>query len=42
MQESRRSDVAEARENCRSRRALYSTQLVSAMSMGKILRQALP
>lgn len=39
VQEARRSDVAEARENCRSRRALYSTQLVSAMSMGKPLRR---
>lgn len=36
VQEARRSDVAEARENCRSRRALYSTQLVSAMSMGAL------
>lgn len=42
VQEARRSDVAEARENCRSRRALYSAQLVSAMRMGKPLRQPLP
>lgn len=33
--EARRSDVAEARQNCRSRKALYSEQLVSAMRMGK-------
>ncbi|CAM9575491.1 unnamed protein product, partial [Laminaria digitata] len=36
VQEARRSDVAEARENCRSRRALYSAQLVSAMRMGAL------
>lgn len=35
--ESRRSDVAEARQNCRNRRLLYSDQLVSAMRMGKCL-----
>lgn len=31
----RRSDLAEERESCNSRRALYSDHLVSAMNMGK-------
>lgn len=33
--ESRRNDVAEARQNCRNRQLLYTDQLVSAMRMGE-------
>ncbi|CAM9522129.1 unnamed protein product [Scytosiphon promiscuus] len=34
--DARRSDIAEARQNCKSRKVLYSEQLVSAMRMGAL------
>lgn len=33
--EATRTDLAEARESCKSRKLLYSEQLVSAMKMGE-------
>lgn len=34
--DARKSDLVEAQESCRSRRVLYSEQLVNAMKMGEV------